>query len=242
MKSLDILVVDDDVDLAEALEMAGHSPTVAGSGTEAIEKYCGRAFDITFMDVKLPDINGVETFQTIRKMDPGARVVMMTGYRIEQLLAQATDNGAIKVLHKPFAMEDVLASLREVVPTGLVLVADDDPDFAASAKSLLVEHGYDVLVARTGREAFESVLKSKPDVLLLDLRLPVMHGLDVYLELKRYGRCVPTIIVTGYAKEEVDAIDALRSLEVTGCLFKPFEPEALLRAIETAGENPRLSS
>jgi CheY-like chemotaxis protein len=246
MKSLDILVVDDDVDLAEAiaeaLEMAGHSPTVAGSGTEAIEKYCGRAFDITFMDVKLPDINGVETFLTIRKMDPGARVVMMTGYRIEQLLAQATDNGAIKVLHKPFAMESVLTSLREVVPTGLVLVADDDPDFAASAKSLLVEHGYDVLVARTGREAFESVLKSKPDVLLLDLRLPVMHGLDVYLELKRYGRCVPTIIVTGYAKEEVDAIDALRSLEVTGCLFKPFEPEALLRAIETAGENPRLSS
>lgn len=246
MKSLDILVVDDDVDLAEAiaeaLEMAGHNPTVAGSGTEAIEKYCGRAFDITFMDVKLPDINGVETFLTIREMDPGARVVMMTGYRIDQLLAQATDDGAIKVLHKPFAMEDVLDSLREVVPTGLVLVADDDPDFAASALSLLAEHGYDVVVARTGKEAVDSVLKSKPDVLLLDLRLPVMHGLDVYLELKRYGKCVPTIIVTGYPRDEIDAIDALRSLEITGCLFKPFEPEALLRAIETASEKSGIRS
>lgn len=246
MKSLDILVVDDDADLAEAiaeaLEMAGHNPTVAGSGTEAIEKYCDHAFDMTFMDVKLPDINGVETFLTIRKMDPTARVVMMTGYRIEQLLAQATENGAIKVLHKPFAMDEILSSLRDIVPVGLVLVADDDPDFAAGATALLAEYGYDALVARTGDEAVESVLKSKPDVLLLDLQLPVMHGLDVYLELKRRDMCVPTIIVTGFPKDEIDAIDALRSLEITGCLFKPFEPEALLQAIQTAGKDLETSS
>ena len=131
--------------------MVGHKPTVAYSGTEAIEKYCGRSFDLTFMDVKLPDINGVETFLAIREMDSSARVIMMTGYRIEQLLAQATDNGAIKVLRKPFAMEEIITSIDEVKPSGLVLVADDDPDFAESAEHLLVEHGYEVLVARERR-------------------------------------------------------------------------------------------
>lgn len=43
---------------------------------------------------------------------------------------------------------------------------------------------------------------------------------------------LPTIIVTAYPREEGDAVEALKSLSVTGCLFKPFEPEALLRAIK----------
>lgn len=236
MNSLDILIVDDDHDLAdaigEALEMVGHRTTIAYSGTEAIEKYCGRSFDLTFMDVKLPDINGVETFLAIREMDSSARVIMMTGYRIEQLLAQATNSGAIKVLRKPFAMDEVLTSIEELQPSGLVLVADDDPDFAESAEHLLAEHGYEVLVARNGSEAIEKVISSNPDILLLDLRLPVMHGLDVYLELKKRNRLLPTIIVTAYPREEYDAVEALKSLSVTGCLFKPFEPEKLLHAID----------
>lgn len=238
MKALDILIVDDDRDLAEsigdALELAGHRPTIANSGTEAIAKYCGKAFDLTFMDVKLPDINGVETFLTIREMDPNARVVMMTGYRIEQLLAQATSNGAIRVLRKPFAIEEILTAIDEVQPSGLVLVADDDPDFAESVVQLLSQHGYDALVARNGKEALEKVISATPEVLLLDLRLPVMHGLDVYLELRRRNIGIPTVIVTAYPREEGDAVDALKSLSVTGCLFKPFEPMALLQAIELA--------
>lgn len=237
MRPLDILVVDDDLDLAdaicEALEIAGHNPTAAGSGMEAIEKYCGQSFDITFMDVKLPDINGVEAFMAIRKMDSNARVVMMTGYRIEQLLALATDNGAIKVLRKPFAVEDILSTLQQVFPAGLVLVADDDPEFAESAKAVLSDNGYEVLIAKDGRAAVESVQREKPDILLLDLRLPVMQGLDVYMELQRLDIAVPTIIVTGYPKEESSTIDILQSLDVTGCLFKPFDPEKLLEAIGT---------
>ncbi len=236
MKRLEVLVVEDDADLAEAiaeaLELVGHSPTVAGSGTEAIEHYSNHLFDMTFMDVKLPDINGVETFLAIREMDPDAKVVMMTGYQIDQLLALATDNGAIKVLRKPFAMEAILDTLNEIVPSGLILVADDDPDFVDSIRALLALHGYHVLVARTGQEAVDSALQSSPDVLLLDLQLPVLHGLDVYLELKRLGRRVPTIIITGYPKEEARAIDTLRSLEIADCLFKPVEPDALLRAVD----------
>jgi len=238
MKPLDILVVDDDRDLAEAiceaLEMAGHRPVAAFSGTEAIQQFCDRRFDITFMDVKLPDINGVETFMAIRQMVPDAKVVMMTGYRIEQLLQQAVGHGAIKVLRKPFAMQDVLRTLREVVPAGMVLVADDDPDFSDSVRHLLEDSGYSVLVAVTGAEALDKGMAPEINVIVLDLRMPVMQGLDVYLELRRRGREVPVIVVTGYAQEEHEAIDVLRSLSVTGCLFKPFAPDQLLKAIEKA--------
>jgi CheY-like chemotaxis protein len=72
------------------------------------------------------------------------------------------------------------------------------------------------------------------DCLVLDLRLPILSGLEVYLTLKSAGCTVPTDIVTGYAEEEAESIDELRSHPVTGCLTKPFEPKALLQAIETA--------
>lgn len=241
MKHLQVLVVEDDADLAEAisdaLELAGHRPTVAGTGKEAIEVYDRQTFDMTFMDVRLPDANGVDVFLRIRKRDPNARVVMMTGHQVDELLARATEKGAIKVLRKPFAIEAILDTLSDADPTGIILVADDDPEFVEGIGNLLSLHGYDVVVARDGREAVDRVLDSDPDVLLLDLRLPVLHGLEVYLELERRGRRLPTIIVTGYREEEAPAIGKLKALDVADCLSKPVDPLALTKTI--ASINPK---
>lgn len=230
-----ILVVDDDLDHAESLavilEMEGHMVTIAGSGEEALEKFSAGEFDLSFLDLKLPGMNGVEVLAEMRRRRPGSRAVLMTGYRVEQLIAQAIGEGALRVLRKPFEIEEVLTLVREIEPRGIVLVADDDPDFAASAEQLLSDAGYRVLVANTGSEAIERATSEPVDVLVLDLRLPVLDGLDVYLELKRRGRELPTILVTAYRTEEADAIDVLRSMSVTGCLFKPFEPTELLNAV-----------
>lgn len=239
MKSADILIVDDEKDLAEGLaevvELEGHRATVAFSGEEALDKIRGKTFDVIILDIKLPGMNGVECFLKIREENPDARVIMMTGYRIEQLLAQAVDNGAAAVLHKPFAPEKLLELIDQVRPQGIVLVVDDDPNLAESLRDMLTAQGYQVIVATTGEEAVERVLAIDIDVLVLDLRLPVLSGLEVYLDIQSHGRAVPTVIITGYAREEAEAIETLTSFEHTGCLFKPFEPEQLLRAIETLG-------
>lgn len=231
-----ILVVDDDLDHAESLavilEMEGHMVTIAGSGEEALEKFSAGEFDLSFLDLKLPGMNGVEVLAEMRRRRPGSRAVLMTGYRVEQLIAQAIDEGALRVLRKPFEIEEVLTLVREIEPRGIVLVADDDPDFAASAEQLLSDAGYRVLVANTGSQAIERATSEPVDVLVLDLRLPVLDGLDVYLELKRRGRELPTVLVTAYRTEEADSIDVLRSMSVTGCLFKPFEPTELLNAVD----------
>lgn len=232
-----ILVVDDDLDHAESLavilEMEGHMVTIAGSGEEALEKFSAGEFDLSFLDLKLPGMNGVEVLAEMRRRRPGSRAVLMTGYRVEQLIAQAIDEGALRVLRKPFEIEEVLTLVREIEPRGIVLVADDDPDFAASAEQLLSDAGYRVLVANTGSQAIERATSEPVDVLVLDLRLPVLDGLDVYLELKRRGRELPTVLVTAYRTEEADSIDVLRSMSVTGCLFKPFEPTELLNAVDS---------
>ena len=96
-RSLRILVVDDDVDnansLGELFEMEGHRPLVVYDGEAAIAAYLKEDFDIAFMDVMMPGKNGVESFLEIKKLKPLAKVYMMTGYSVEQLLQQAIDGG-----------------------------------------------------------------------------------------------------------------------------------------------------
>lgn len=234
---LRVFIVDDDRDLAESLadllEERGHRVELAFNGEQGIEKFRAQEFDIVFMDVKMPGMSGVETFFAFRKMKPDARVVMMTGYSVEQLLQDAIDNGALGVLHKPFAVDEILAMLDTVKPNGIVLVADDNPDFAQSIEPLLEGRGYRVALAHTGQEALDRVLAGGIDCLILDLRLPVLNGLDVYLSLKQAGRAVPTIIVTGHADEEKESLAVLRPM-AEAVLMKPFDPTLLLRRIDDA--------
>ncbi len=118
------------------------------------------------------------------------------------------------------------------MPDGIILVVDDDPDFADSVRQLLEERGHVVRVARTAWEALEEMEDEGIALLILDLRLPVLNGLEIYLELKKRGRAVPTLIVTGYAGKEADAMEQLSSLGVKGVLEKPFDPEKLFELID----------
>jgi CheY-like chemotaxis protein len=114
-KQLQILVVDDDLDnansLAEVFATEGHIVTTANSGKQAIRAYEQKNFDLAFMDIAMPEQNGVESFFEIRKLRPQARVYMMTGYSVEELIRQAIDNGALGVLHKPVDPNEVLSLL-----------------------------------------------------------------------------------------------------------------------------------
>jgi DNA-binding response OmpR family regulator len=156
---------------------------------------------------------------------------MMTGFSVEQLLEQAIEGGAWGVLHKPLDMLDVIGMVDKIKPDG-ILIADDDADFAESLESLLSGHGWKVFVARNGREAIDRISGSSVDILILDLRMPVLSGVETYLELKRIGRTLPTIIVTAYEDEEADTIDRLRSMSVCGIMRKPFDPRALIKSVE----------
>ncbi len=235
MKPLRVFIVDDDRDFAESLalliEGRGYEVELAFSGEEAIENFRRRDFDITFMDVKLPGMNGVESFLEIRKFKPLARVVMMTGYSVEQLLEQAIEQGAWGVLDKPVAIPKLLKMIEDIKPDG-ILIVDDDDDFVESVKDLLASKGYIACVARNGQEAIKRICSNDIDILILDLHLPILNGLETYLELRKIGRTIPTIIVTAYADEDADDIDRLRSLAVSGILRKPFDPRELLKVVE----------
>ena len=235
MNDVRALIVDDDADFAESmalvLEGRGCDVRVALNGEEAIETVRHEDFDVAFIDVRLPGKNGVETFAEMRKLRPGARVVMMTGYSVERLLEQAVDSGAWHVLRKPLDTARLVELVEKVAARG-ILIADDDPDFAESVRDVLEQAGRHAVVARDGREAVERIRDDAIDALILDLRMPSLDGRGTYLELKRTGHAVPTIIVTAYAAEDADTVQALLDMSVNGVLRKPFDPRELLDEVE----------
>jgi two-component system response regulator HydG len=112
MSRANVMIVDDDQDLAESLaellEMSGCNVTTAANGREAVLSHRKQDFDITFMDVRMPVMNGVDSFFEIRKLKPDAKIVMMTGFK-EAIVAKALEAGAAGLLNKPFDIEAMLA-------------------------------------------------------------------------------------------------------------------------------------
>ncbi len=100
-----ILIVDDlrnmRLTLGGVLEDEQHNVVIVEDGYQAIEAVRVNNFDAVFMDIKMPGINGVETFREVKKLDSGIAVIMMTGYSVEDLIEAAIEEGAYTCLHKP---------------------------------------------------------------------------------------------------------------------------------------------
>ena len=76
-----------------------------------MERACAQEFDIIFMDVRMPVMNGVDSFFAIRSIKPQARIVMMTGYK-EKFVERAIQAGAEGPLYKPFSIDEMLALME----------------------------------------------------------------------------------------------------------------------------------
>jgi len=113
-----ILIVDDQFNVRETLkailEHKGYRVATAKDGAEAIEMVKKKHYDIIFLDVKLPDMNGIETFEQVKKIDPKAAVIMMTGYSVEDLVRRAISQGAYTCIYKPFDMENIIGLVEEI--------------------------------------------------------------------------------------------------------------------------------
>ncbi|GAB4530377.1 MAG: hypothetical protein Kow0063_08400 [Anaerolineae bacterium] len=122
-----------------------------------------------------------------------------------------------------------------------VLIIEDRRDnIVFIANNILKPEGWDVLTARDGKLGLQKAIEEQPDLIITDLKLPTMHGLDVMEELNKRGYRIPTIVMTFHGSEET-AIRAFR-LGAVDYLIKPFQVEEMLNAVERAlqmGANAR---
>ena len=111
MDKIRVLVIDDKKVIGDLFDFtlgySGHDITVVDSAAAALEVVKKKDFDIAFIDIVMPDKDGVTTLQEIKTISPGLPIVMMSGYSVEEKRSQARDLGAITCLKKPFEMDDV---------------------------------------------------------------------------------------------------------------------------------------
>ena len=233
--ALRILVVDDNRDHAESLTevfaLEGHEAYSVCSGEEAVRAYESDQFDIAFIDIVMPGKSGIESFLEIKRLRPDAKVYMMSAYSVEQVIEQAMDNGAMGVLSKPVDPVKVLASLSRVGPNGIVLVADDDPEFSRKLHGMIQATGYSCGLVTEARDALSQIETSNDEVLIFDLRQPLMAGVELYSDLRRSGRARPTVLIAPMSENRVGTEDPLSDVELTGILLKPFDPGVLVEKL-----------
>lgn len=111
-----ILVVDDDPNLRQTLQhvlsLHGQSPALAGSVREAQILLREAVFDLVFLDVILPDGSAADVFRALRAVDPGALVVLMTGFPDHPAVAEALTLGPVMLMRKPFGVREIDDVLR----------------------------------------------------------------------------------------------------------------------------------
>jgi len=243
MEKTSILIVDDDVGLGKTLSFVlrrkGYAVTTAKDGPEALEKDKEKPFDIVFMDIKMPLMDGVETYKRMKKVRPEAVVMMMTAYAVEDLVQEALQEGAYGVIYKPLDIEKMLALIeraREVKQGALILVVDDDPGTCTNLKNILSNQGYRVCTANTGEEAIARAQKKDFDIIFIDMKLPTINGLETYLTIKKANPEAVAIMMTGYRQEIADLVEEALNNNAYTCLYKPLDGEVILKLVEELQE------
>jgi DNA-binding NtrC family response regulator len=119
---ISVLVVDDEMNLTLAmrrlLSAEGYRTETANSGEEALRKAQDAPWDVIFLDVNMPGMNGLETFVKLVELSPASAVVMITGYgkTLKAVIEEARSLGVRAVIEKPFTIDKIRATIRELIP------------------------------------------------------------------------------------------------------------------------------
>jgi two-component system, NtrC family, response regulator HydG len=239
-----VLVVDDEKSIRDFFKrylfLLGLDSSEAENGYKAVEFVKEHKFDLYFIDVRMPGMDGLETFRAIRQLHPDAIGVIMTGYAVEDILDQVKKDGAYNILHKPFDISEIKGAVDAVMKMkGVkndrgplnVLVVDDDKLILQIFGDFLKERNILFSVAQNREEAVSLFKDKKFDLVFLDLLFRECTGVDIYKEIKAISPEILIVLITAFPQL---AKDVGGQVDVAGCLLKPFDMKEIVQHIEKA--------
>lgn len=120
-KAYTILIVDDDINIQNALSQilsnAGYQIYCASDGVQAMKQYNEHLCDLVVTDIVMPEIEGLEFIQNVRRINPSQKIIAISGGGLnkQDYLADATLFGVNATLNKPFSAEDLLAEIHKIL-------------------------------------------------------------------------------------------------------------------------------
>jgi PAS domain S-box-containing protein len=237
-------------------------PVAAANGAAALKamkraRTEGNPFQVVLLDGHMPEMDGFEVAARVKK-DPHLRqatVILLTSAGRREDVTRAKTLGAAAALTKPVKQSE----LWDAIVTALhvpgrakarpsvererargakrplhILVAEDNPVNQQLALHLLERRGHSAIVAENGREAIAAIEKSRFDLVLMDVQMPEMGGLEATRAIrekeKSTGTHLPIVAMTAHAMQG----DRERCLEagMDGYLAKPLDPKIFLQTVE----------
>jgi DNA-binding NtrC family response regulator len=114
-----VMLIDDEVDLldimAEELSSAGYDVSAFHSGRDAIRAASRERFDLAITDLKMPDLDGLETAAQLKRLDPSLPIIVATGYASEAAVLASSTRGIVGWLLKPFGLDQILDTIERTI-------------------------------------------------------------------------------------------------------------------------------
>jgi len=114
-----ILVVDDDVKmttlLREELNSVGYDAQVANDGAEALKRLENEFYELILLDLRMPNVNGIDVLKELNKRGYPGKVIVMTGYADVEDAMESRRLGAADFLSKPYDLDELLITIRKVL-------------------------------------------------------------------------------------------------------------------------------
>ncbi len=250
-----LLIVDDDRMNCDLLQNVftrqGYHVITATTGREGLRLFRTSGPRVTLLDLRMPEMDGLTVLKEIRSIDPHAPVIILGGGATEIQEDQARSLLATDFIRKGLSL-DVLVervnritqqSVQPVIPSPpsgngpdiqqldeSVLVIDDEPLVCDLFVQFLSLRGYRALGAKDGQSALRIVEETPPDVILLDMIMPGLPGIEVLRALREKGYPGGIIIMTGSQNEEL--LRKAWDLGPQEILMKPVDLDRLLTAIQ----------
>lgn len=250
-----ILIVDDDQMNCDLLQNVftrhGYQVISTTSGREGLHLFCEHAPRVTLLDLRMPEMDGLTVLKEIRAIDPHAPVIILGGGATEVQENQARALHVTDFIRKGLSLDILVEAVNRVsrlpaqpnatpIPPGnghaiqqmdeSVLVVDDDPLVRDLLVQFLSLRGYRALGVKDGHDALRMVEDVSPDVILLDMIMPGMAGIEVLQALREKEYPGGIIIMTGSHNEEL--LDDAWALGPQEVLVKPIDLDRLLTAIQ----------
>lgn len=220
-----ILVVDDEKSICSTLkrnfEYIGYEVFTAANAEQALEIFGKESPDVIFLDIHLPDIDGITLLQKMKAINKENTIMIVTAVNDEETKMIALKNGATEYISKPFSREH----LRDLVAHHVylmrknkfnmtianILIVDDETDVCESIKSYISKRiKANIDICFDGKQALEQFRKSEYDIVFLDISMPGINGIEVLKEMKKLKTDAGVIIVSAWQNPEV-ADEALSS-------------------------------
>jgi two-component system response regulator AtoC len=158
-----VLIVDDEAVVRNAIGRAlrdkGISSVPAASAYEAMDKLTDQFYDLVLLDIRMPDMDGVETLKRIRALYPELSVIMITGYPSIDTAVSCVKLGALDYLVKPFRLDDLEASLGKIPHKGII---PDEPTYEEGGLQIDSLKNLIIGTSRSMKSIFDKILKVAP--------------------------------------------------------------------------------